>query len=88
MKTAAEIVANASPRPWHYHNDGRRDWIEDSRGSVILENVGHLDGPLIVAVVNEASFCGLDEGFIEEDRLRGGDRFLWPERKVSGVRRA
>lgn len=72
MKPSSEIVAHASPRPWTYHHDGRSDWIEDDRGAVILENVGHLDGPLIVAVVNEAHACGTDREAIEEDRLRTG----------------
>jgi hypothetical protein len=70
MKSPEEIARNASPRPWKYHHDGRRDWIEDQRGTVILENVGHLDGPLIVAVVNEAHACGTSEDAIHEDRLR------------------
>ena len=48
----------ASPRPWTYHNApsrhgvGLRDWIEDANGSIVVEHVGHLDGPLICAAVN------------------------------------
>ena len=72
MNAPAQIVANASPRPWTYHHDGPSDWIEDARGTIILENIGHLDGPLIVAVVNEAHACGTDEGAIEKDRMRTG----------------
>lgn len=46
-----------SPLPWTYHRRGdgiigHRDWIEDAHGSMILENVGHLDGPLLVTAVN------------------------------------
>lgn len=49
---------HASPRPWTYHTApsrhgiGNRDWIEDATGAVILENVGHLDGPMICRAVN------------------------------------
>jgi hypothetical protein len=49
---------HASPRPWNYENrvdnpvKGMADWIEDATGSVVLSNVGHIDGPLICAAVN------------------------------------
>lgn len=50
---------NASPRPWTYHaapsvnNPGHnRDWIEDATGAVVVQNVGHVDGPLICRAVN------------------------------------
>lgn len=68
--TAEQIVERASVRPWSYHHDGRRDWIEDANGNIILENVGHLDGPLIVAVVNEASACGTEEDALSENAIR------------------
>jgi hypothetical protein len=64
------IVGASSKRPWTYHNDGRRDWIEDATGDVILNNIGHLDGPLIVACVNEAHACGTDEEAVQNDRGR------------------
>lgn len=64
--TPAEIVERASPRPWTYHNNGRTDWVEDARGTVILENVGYLDGPLLVAVVNDAHHCGVEEDALNE----------------------
>lgn len=70
-ETTADIVAErASGRPWTYHNDGSRDWIEDANGTTILQNVGWLDGPLIVACVNEATACGTDVEAIENDRAR------------------
>jgi hypothetical protein len=72
MKPAADIVRLASPRPWTYHNNGQKDWIEDAVGNDVVLAVGHIDGPLIVACVNEAHYCGLDEGFIEEGRIRDG----------------
>lgn len=47
-----------SPAPWTYHSApsrhgvGRRDWIEDAHGRVVVENVGRIDGPRIVNAVN------------------------------------
>lgn len=42
-----------SPLPWTYHNvNGVKDWIEDANGNIQIENVGSLDGPLIVRAVN------------------------------------
>lgn len=54
-----EKEEHASPRPWTYHRQpcnnsiGWRDWIEDANGSVVVEHVGHIDGPLICAAVND-----------------------------------
>jgi hypothetical protein len=64
------IFDYASPRPWTYHNDGGRDWVEDASGNTILENLGRLDGPLIVACVNEAHACGTETEAVIEDRKR------------------
>lgn len=51
-----DVFEHASPKPWSYHNDGRgHDWIEDKHNNVILENLGHIDGPLIVESVNARS---------------------------------
>lgn len=55
--SVGEVESLASPRPWSYYSVpsptvGRRDWIEDANGNIVVENVGHLDGPLIVAAVN------------------------------------
>lgn len=42
-----------SPLPWTYHNvNGVKDWIEDAHGSIQIENIGRIDGPLIVRAVN------------------------------------
>lgn len=70
MSTPDEIVKHASPRPWSYHNNGWRDWIEDATGNVVVSAVGHLDGPLIVACVNDAAACGTDMEAITENRVR------------------
>lgn len=69
MFKAEDIAKHASPRPWTYHNDGGRDWIEDATGSVILTAIGHLDGPLIVACVNYATATGIEAEAVEEDRV-------------------
>ena len=51
----------SSPRPWTYHTApsrhgvGKRDWIEDAAGNIMVENVGHLDGPLICRAVNASA---------------------------------
>jgi len=66
----SDIVEHASPRPWSYRNDGGRDWIEDAVGNVVVNNIGRLDGPLIVACVNEANACGTEDEAITEDRTR------------------
>lgn len=47
----------SSPRPWTYvpsdPSRGReRDSIEDAIGNVVIECIGHLDGPLICLAVN------------------------------------
>lgn len=68
--TIDQIIEHASPRPWSYHHDGRCDWIEDAHGTTILQNIGHLDGPLLVACVNEASACGTDAEALAEDEIR------------------
>ena len=68
--TTEQICSRASPRPWSYHNDGRRDWVEDACGRVILESLGHIDGPLIVACVNEANACGTEEEALREQGVR------------------
>lgn len=43
-----------SPTPWEYSpsKNGCRDCIYDSAGNVVVFDVGHLDGPLIVRSVN------------------------------------
>lgn len=50
---------HASPLPWTYHRKnsgmggmGSYDWIEDAHGNTVVEHVGHIDGPAIVAAVN------------------------------------
>jgi hypothetical protein len=54
----APAMAEPSPRPWSYRNTpdngamGRRDWIEDANGNVVVSSVGHMDGPLICLAVN------------------------------------
>lgn len=68
--TAEQIASLSSDRPWTYHNNGERDWIEDANGNIVLNNVGYLDGPLIVACVNEATMCGTDVEAVEEQRER------------------
>lgn len=56
----------ASARPWTYHSRPspttacmRQDWIEDANGNMILQNVGHLDGPLLCAAVNHLSLLAV-----------------------------
>lgn len=54
-----EVRMLASPRPWTYHREPSgtfdyRDWIEDAAGNIVVNNVGHLDGPLICDAVNKA----------------------------------
>jgi len=66
------VVKNASKRPWTYRHDGRRDWIEDANGETILNNLGHLDGPLIVACVNEMNACGTEHEALHEESNRPG----------------
>lgn len=52
---------HASPLPWSYHRKlsettpGHRDWIEDANGNVVVEHVGHIDGPAICTAVNARS---------------------------------
>jgi hypothetical protein len=50
---------HASPLPWKYvrvdHGLGQAyDRIEDASGGVVVEHVGHIDGPAIVAAANAA----------------------------------
>lgn len=68
--TPIDIFDHASPRPWTYHNNGQADWVEDANGDTILHNLGHLDGPLLVACVNEAHACGTETEAIDNDRAR------------------
>lgn len=68
--TPIEIFDHASPRPWSYHNNGQRDWIEDAVGNVVANALGHLDGPLIVACVNEAHVCGTETEALTEQAVR------------------
>lgn len=64
---------HASPLPWTYHREksgriiGHRDWIEDAYGGVVVENVGHIDGPAICAAVNAAHppELTIDEAVVE-----------------------
>lgn len=58
--TPVQKEEHASPAPWTYCRQpdmwsgvGHRDWIEDANGSIVVENVGHIDGPLICAAVND-----------------------------------
>lgn len=52
------LLEHASPTPWSYHSVPgetagiNRDWIEDDHGNVVVNHVGHIDGPLICAAVN------------------------------------
>ena len=48
-----------SPLPWTYHNQasritnsGRHDYIEDAIGNIVVNHIGHIDGPLICDAVN------------------------------------
>jgi len=50
---------DASPAPWTYRSkpssivpDAKEDWIEDTNGNTVVENVGRIDGPMIVEAVN------------------------------------
>jgi len=50
---------DASPAPWTYRSkpssvvpDAKEDWIEDTHGNTVVENVGRIDGPMIVEAVN------------------------------------
>lgn len=61
MKLAEQSLSHlehASPTPWTYHSvpgstpGVNRDWIEDDHGNVVVNHVGHSDGPLICAAVN------------------------------------
>lgn len=77
MDTPEDIATYSSPRPWTYHQapsrnltGGMRDWIEDANGNIVVENIGHLDGPLIVANVNEATACGTDVDAIAEHQQK------------------
>jgi len=47
-------ISKASPRPWNYHRgvDGGYDCIKDVNGKTVVEGVGRIDGPLIIAAVN------------------------------------
>jgi hypothetical protein len=65
--SADKIAKFSSPRPWTYHNDGGRDWVEDANGNIILSALGSLDGPLIVACVNYATATGIDEEAVTEN---------------------
>lgn len=53
-----------SPLPWKYVNTsgnpvkGMADWIEDAHGNIVVENVGHIDGPFIVSRVNVLHHAG------------------------------
>ena len=50
-----------SPLPWSYHRKpsettpGHRDWIEDANGNIVVEHVGHIDGPAICVAVNRST---------------------------------
>ncbi len=74
--TIDDTVSKASKRPWSYHNkDGQYDWIEDANGSTILENVGHLDGPLVVACVNDAFNREVERELVRYEECRAsGER--------------
>lgn len=60
-------IGKSSPRPWRY-NFAR---IEDAYGGVIVERVGRIDGPLIVAAVNaydperDEAFKAMREALVE-----------------------
>ncbi|MDC9825637.1 MazG nucleotide pyrophosphohydrolase domain-containing protein [Devosia sp. ZB163] len=45
-----------SPLPWKYERREalHHDWIEDAHGNVVVDHVGHIDGPFIVASANAA----------------------------------
>lgn len=58
QESATEPVAwrGLSPLPWTYHNQPNfgtmgKDWIEDAHGNIVVENVGHIDGPFICQAV-------------------------------------
>lgn len=54
------LPAHLSQLPWKYVRReggviGSTDWIEDANGNIVVEHVGHIDGPFIAACANEAS---------------------------------
>jgi len=71
------VPRGLSPLPWSYHRKptntilGSRDWIEDANGSVVFENIGHIDGPFIVARANASP-----DQSAEIERLRAGKHKL------------
>jgi hypothetical protein len=73
-----------SPTPWRYgarpseNTTGLRNWISDDIGNIVVENVGHIDGPYIVQAVN--SYASHTSALAEKDaeiaRLREALRLI------------
>lgn len=51
-----KVPEHLSPLPWKYERREalNHDWIEDAHGNIVVEHVGHIDGPFIVAAANAA----------------------------------
>lgn len=68
---SGEWPEHASPLPWTYHRmlsvttPGHHDWIEDANGNIVVEHVGHIDGPAICAAVNAPAPVQPAEGEVE-----------------------